>query len=160
MNTYQNPLHIVTLSSDPASPPAGYIALYTKSDGNVYMKDASGNVLKVSLDPNTVNAYTKAQYVSVTNESSVSGTKPWDAAANPDRVFELVGATTISNPSNANQVQSGTLTFIQDATGGRTVSWDTNFVGRNGADIPAVDTTANAVTIIFYVIVGTKVYLS
>lgn len=47
MQTIQVPQDHALLSGDPASPPAGYLRLYMKNDGKVYVKDSSGTVTEV-----------------------------------------------------------------------------------------------------------------
>ena len=44
----QVPQDFALLSSNPGSPPAGYIRLFMKTDGKVYIKDSSGTVTELA----------------------------------------------------------------------------------------------------------------
>lgn len=48
-STFLKPLDLATFSSDPASPPAGYISLYMKTDGKLYAKDSAGTVTQIGF---------------------------------------------------------------------------------------------------------------
>ena len=113
---------------------------------------------KRQLKNNTeVVLYTAAHYHDISSES-VSGTVSWDMTAKPSRILSLTGSITLSNPTNMDAIQTGVI-IIKQTSGGDTVSWDTAFVGMNGDAIPDVDTTASAVTILFYVCDGTNMYI-
>lgn len=60
----------------------------------------------------------------------------------------LGGNRTMANPTNQKVGQAGEFWIFQDATGGRTLSWDTNyfFIGS----VPIQPTAANAVCVIAY----------
>ena len=158
-NTYQNPLDVATLSSSPSAPSSGYIRVYTKTDGKTYTKDASNNEVELSIDPRArLMLYSYPQYSDISNEN-VSGSVSWDLQAKQSRQLTLTADITMSNPTNKDLVQTGLIIFVQDGTGGWTITWSSDFAGMNGDSIPTVDTTPGAVTIIFYVCNGTKVYL-
>lgn len=44
----QVPQDFALLPSNPASPPAGYIRFFMKTDGKVYIKDSSGTVTELA----------------------------------------------------------------------------------------------------------------
>lgn len=68
----------------------------------------------------------------VTTLTSTSNITAIDMAGNAHFVINTLGENTeIANPTNvpaAGKTKGGTITVIQDATGGRVVTWDTNWV--------------------------------
>lgn len=83
--------------------------------------------------------------------------------ATPDMSLFINGAlvltanTTIANPTNAKPGQSGVIVTTQDAAGGHTLSFGSNWKFPNGS-VPSIDTTPGATNIIHYVVLSaTKV---
>lgn len=82
----------------------------------------------------------------------------WSASIAPDLsqgqafVVTATGATTLIAPANADgsNFQSFQLEFIQDATGGRTLSFNTTAYESAGATFPTVTSTANAKTALLF----------
>lgn len=108
----------------------------------------SGNSFKFNLEDGTVSAAYAATY---TPDPLVAGTHLLGA---------LTGAITIANPattyitSSAGAFHVGmglSFKLAQDATGGRTVTWDTGYKVAS-----AVDTTASSTTLISFVYDGTN----
>lgn len=66
-------------------------------------------------------------------------------------VWTLTGNTTLANPTTEKTGQSGFFIFIQDATGGRTLSLGTDYETAGGAGI-TLSTAASAVDIVPYVV--------
>ena len=66
-------------------------------------------------------------------------------------VWTLTGNVTLSNPTTEKVGQSGFFIFIQDGTGGRTVSLGTDFETAGGAGI-TLSTAASAVDVVPYVV--------
>lgn len=63
----------------------------------------------------------------------------------------LGGNRTMASPTNAVAGQSGSLFIVQDATGGRTLTWGSNWKWQSGA-APTLSTAANAVDRVDYVV--------
>lgn len=61
----------------------------------------------------------------------------------------LTGGATLANPSNLTAGQSGVIVITQDATGGRTLAYGSNWKFPGGA-APSLTTTANAVDVLAY----------
>ena len=63
----------------------------------------------------------------------------------------LGGSRTMGNPTNAVAGQSGSIFIVQDGTGGRTLSWSSNWDWATGA-APTLSTGANAVDRVDYIV--------
>lgn len=63
-------------------------------------------------------------------------------------------ATTLNNPLNQAIGQEGTITLQQDATGGRTITFGTDYVVPTGGF--AINTTANAYNVFKYTVIDTN----
>jgi hypothetical protein len=83
-----------------------------------------------------------------------------DLATFINAAITLGGATTVGPPTNLKQGQTGRLRFIQDATGGRTVSWDAVF-DFDGGVAPSFSTAVGAIDIAYYdVLPSGKVFVT
>ena len=92
--------------------------------------------------------------VATTNtDATNTGSVTLDFAANQNFVLTLTGAVTLANPSTEQVGQSGFITFIQDGTGGRTVSLGTDYETAGGAGL-TLTSTASATDIVPYVVVA------
>lgn len=56
----------------------------------------------------------------------------------------LTGNITIANAVNATEGAEFTFRFLQDATGGRTISWGSAYRGSNDTSLPSTTSTANS----------------
>jgi len=92
--------------------------------------------------------------VATTEIASVTGSKTPDLAANQNFVYTLTGDITLVNPTTEQLGQSGFFVFVQDATGNRTVSIDTNYKTAGGLGL-LLSADANAVDIVPYVVQAT-----
>ncbi len=92
--------------------------------------------------------------VATTEIASVTGNKTPDLAANQNFVYTLTGDITLVNPTTEQLGQSGFFVFVQDATGNRTVSIDTNYKTAGGLGL-LLSADANAVDIVPYVVQAT-----
>ena len=70
---------------------------------------------------------------------------------NQNFVLTLTGNVTLANPSTEATGQCGFIIFIQDGTGGRTVSLGTDYETAGGAGL-TLSTAASAVDIVPYVV--------
>ena len=71
--------------------------------------------------------------------------------ANQNFVLTLTGNVTLANPSTEQVGQSGFIVFIQDSTGGRTVSLGTDYETAGGAGL-TLSSTASTTDIVPYVV--------
>lgn len=97
----------------------------------------------------TTKAFEKRSLVAaLTDGASIA----WDHAASDIATVTLAGNRTIANPTNP---RAGTfiLKVTQDATGSRTLAFDTNYHFPGGT-APTLSTTANAVDILTFVNFG------
>jgi len=74
-----------------------------------------------------------------------------DFGANQNFTVTLGGNRTLANPSNIVVGQTGSIFIVQDATGGRTLSYGSYFKFP-AATAPTLSTTANAVDRIDYIV--------
>ena len=98
----------------------------------------------------TTQTFTKAQRGEIVTLSSQS-TVTIDMATSNNFYIALGHNVTFANPSNRVKGQSGSIIISQDGTGGRTVSWGSNwdFIGGTA---PTITTTANAIDRIDYIV--------
>jgi hypothetical protein len=73
----------------------------------------------------------------------------WDLSAGGFAVITLGGDRTINNPTNPVDGSRATLRIIQDATGTRLLSWDTDYHFPGGIP-PTLSASANAIDIILF----------
>ena len=69
------------------------------------------------------------------------------------KVDPIAGNRTFGNPTNAKVGQTGFIRIVQDATGGRTLSFGTNWKFENGT-APSLSTAANAEDILVYWVIA------
>jgi hypothetical protein len=81
---------------------------------------------------------------------ATSGTGTYTIDLTAGRVFQrtMTGNTTLANPTTEVAGQSGVIYFIQDATGGFTLSLESDWKPIGGT--PSIDTTANKVNVFSY----------
>jgi len=122
--------------------------------------DASGNVGIGTTSPaatldvvGTVNT-SKANTLSQTLTDGV--TVSWDTSLGQIATVTLAGNRTIAAPTNL-KVSTYLLHVIQDATGSRTLTWNSIFKWPAGT-APPLTTTANARDIFSFVSDGTNLY--
>ena len=104
----------------------------------------------------TKTAFTKQQNfaaVSLTDAANIT----WDLDDAQSAKVTLEGNRTFNAPSQL--VDGGTyiLTIIQDATGGRTATWNSVFKWAGGS-APTLSTGANAIDVLTFVSDGTNMY--
>lgn len=82
-------------------------------------------------------------------------TVAWNMALGFNAKVTLAGNRTLGDPTNASEGMSGFLRVIQDATGSRTLAYDSSWsFGATG--VPTLSTAAAADDIISYVVVATS----
>lgn len=98
----------------------------------------------------TTQTFTKAQIGQVAALTYAATVTP-DFSTSNNFALTLTGAATLANPSNQVAGQSGVIFITQDATGGRTLSYGSNWKFPN-ATAPSLTTTANAVDVLVYAV--------
>ena len=86
--------------------------------------------------------------------ATVTGNVTLDFSRYQNFVLTLTGNTTLDNPTTEVIGQSGFITFIQDGTGGRTVSLDTDYETAGAAGL-TLSSTADTTDIVPYVVTAT-----
>ena len=84
-------------------------------------------------------------------DTTNTGSVTLDFSANQNFVLTLTGNVTLANPSDETVGQSGFIVFIQDGTGGRTVSLGTDYETAGGAGL-TLSSAASATDIVPYVV--------
>jgi hypothetical protein len=141
--------------------------LYIRGSNNVQIEGANGENLAVFNENGAVNLYhnnalkfsTTSYGVSVTGsavattdtDTSNSGSVTLNFDTNQNFVLTLTGNVTLANPSTEKVGQSGFIVFIQDGTGGRTVSLGTDYETAGGAGL-TLSSAASATDIVPYVV--------
>jgi hypothetical protein len=117
--------------------------------------DNSGNVGIGTSSPSATLEVDGNAVAKTNTDTSNSGTVDLDFAANQNFVLTLTGAITSLTASNEVVGQSGFITFIQDGTGGRTVSTHSDYYtpSNNGVTLTS---TASAIDIVPYVVIATS----
>lgn len=95
--------------------------------------------------------FTAAQRGSTDTDTTNTGNVTLDFATNQNFVLTLTGNVTLDNPTTEVVGQSGFIVFIQDATGGRTLSLGSDFLTAGGAGI-TLSSAASAIDVVPYVV--------
>lgn len=104
----------------------------------------------VKLATTNTGAQVTGTLLATTNtDTSNTGSVTLDFAANQNFVLTLTGNLTLANPTTEQVGQAGVITFIQDATGSRTLTLGTQYKTRGGSGI-TLSTAANAVDVVPY----------
>tara|TARA_R100001463_G_scaffold91116_1_gene145810 strand:- start:23 stop:424 length:402 start_codon:yes stop_codon:yes gene_type:complete len=82
--------------------------------------------------------------------AAATGNLTLDFSANQNFILTLTGALTLDNPTTEIVGQSGFIVFIQDGTGGRTVSLGTDYETVGAAGL-TLSSAASATDIVPYV---------
>ena len=98
----------------------------------------------------TAGTFTTAT-ASTNTDTSNTGSVTLDFSANQNHVLTLTGNVTLANPSTEIVGQSGFIVFIQDGTGGRTVSLGTDYETASGAGL-TLSSAASTTDIVPYVV--------
>ena len=121
------------------------------ADRTITLPNATGTVPLLSL----AQTFTAAQRGTISAISVASGdtTKTLDFATANNFALTLANTAscTLSNPSNLTAGQSGSIFVVQDATGGRLLTYDSQWDFAGGT-APTLSTAASAVDRIDYVV--------
>jgi hypothetical protein len=97
------------------------------------------------------NTFTAAQRGSTDTDTSNTGSVTLNFDTNQNFVLTLTGNVTLANPTTEAVGQSGFIVFIQDGTGGRTVSLGTDYETAGGAGL-TLSSAASTTDIVPYVV--------
>ena len=97
------------------------------------------------------NTFTAAQRGSTDTDTTNTGSVTLNFDTNQNFVLTLTGAVTLANPTTEAVGQSGFIVFIQDSTGGRTVSLGTDYETAGGAGL-TLSTDASATDVVPYIV--------
>ena len=95
--------------------------------------------------------FTAAQRGSTDTDTTNTGNVTLDFGVNQNFVLTLTGNVTLDNPSTEAVGQSGFIVFIQDATGGRTVSLGTDYETAGGSGL-TLSSAASTTDIVPYIV--------
>lgn len=121
----------------------------------------SGTTIQVLQTSDTLDGYAQtgatntfagAQIGGVTTLTDGATITP-NFALNNSFTVTLAGNRTLANPTNLVAGQSGVFIINQDATGGRTLAYGSNY-DFGGGTVPTLTTTANAQDMIAYFVVS------
>jgi len=104
----------------------------------------------VKLATTNTGAQVTGTFLATTDtDTSNTGSVTLDFAANQNFILTLTGNLTLANPTTEQVGQAGVITFIQDGTGSRTLTLDTQYKTRGGNGI-TLSTAANTVDVVPY----------
>lgn len=98
-----------------------------------------------------VGTFTAARGIGDTETASLSADKTIDFSTYQNFVYTLGASITLLNPTTESVGQSGFIVFIQDATGGRTVSLGTDYETAGGAGL-TLSTAASTTDVVPYIV--------
>jgi len=128
----------------------------TDSDAFIKYDETTTDHLKIG---GAVTTFEKAAVGATDTDTTNTGNVTLDFDANQNFVLTLTGNVTLVNPSTENVGQSGFIVFIQDATGGRTVSVSTDYETAGGAGL-TLSSAASTTDIVPYVVAaGNRILL-
>lgn len=138
---------------------------YTAAEGLILTGQGSTNdvTIKNDADADVIEIPTGTTNVTVAGQlnggtiilaetdtdTSNTGSVTIDFSAHQNFVLTLTGNVTLANPSTESVGQAGVFVFIQDGTGGRTLSLGTDYESPAGAGI-TLSTAANAIDVVPY----------
>ena len=129
-----------------------YVGLDDSADDLVIgLGSTVGTTPVISIDENLVSTFGGAAVGKTDTDTSNSGTVDLDFRANTNFVLTLTGNITSLTASNEVAGQSGFIVFIQDGTGGRTVSLHGDYETAGSGGI-TLSTAANARDIVPYAV--------
>jgi len=105
-----------------------------------------------------VNSWTSSQRFATATLTD-GATIDWNLDTQQNAKVTLGGNRTLNNPSNLRDGQCGVLRIIQDGTGGRTLTWSSNYK-FDQAITPTLSTAAADIDIFSYHCDGTNVYIA
>jgi hypothetical protein len=145
-----------------------YLTLGTSSDidtkiqggaGFIFLEGSSGNVGYGTTGPDVEHHFdgvirgNASAVFGTDTDTSNTGNVTLDFAADNNFVLTLTGNTTLVNPTTEQVGQSGFIAFIQDGTGGRTITLGTDYETAGGVGI-TLTSAASKTDLVPYVVVA------
>lgn len=144
-------------------------AALISTTGIDFVIDDAGDTIGLTVDPSEVEPTNTEFWTGTSSSKIVTPKKIFDAAVPQDLTdgatitidgntginfrVTLAGNRTLANPTNMKPGQSGVIIITQDATGGRTLTYGSNWRFPGGASVSGVlSTAANAVDVISYLV--------
>ena len=121
---------------------------FFEADGAVYLYHDNSAKLTTS---STGISVTGTAVATTDTDTTNTGTVTLDFGANQNFVLTLTGNVTLANPTTEQVGQSGFIVFIQDATGGRTVSLGTDYETAGGAGL-TLSSAASTTDVVPYIV--------
>jgi|13_taG_2_1085334.scaffolds.fasta_scaffold01970_5 hypothetical protein len=128
----------------------------TASTAELNYTDGVTSAIQTQLDAKltlTGGTLTGAAIGSTDTDTANTGNVTLDFSTNQNFVLTLTGNVTLDNPTTEQVGQSGFITFIQDATGARTVSLGTDYETAGAAGL-TLSSAASTTDIVPYVVVA------
>ena len=126
--------------------------LNVSTDANTHRSIISSNNGDITLTPNGTGTVEVKRASSAVNTLTDAATIAVDLSLANNHTVTLGGNRTLGNPTNAEPGQTGSIFIVQDGTGGRTLTPDTNWHFAKGGAHPTFSTAANAVDRIDYIV--------
>lgn len=126
--------------------------LQAVDSAGIAFKTDEGTIRMSVLDSGIVDVagtFQANRGVGDTETATLSANKTIDFETYQNFVYTLGASITLTNPTTETVGQSGMIVFIQDGTGGRTVSPDTQYKTAGGAGL-TLSSAANAVDVVPY----------
>jgi len=120
----------------------------TDSDASIQYDETTDDRLKIE---GAQVEFAKSVLGSTNTDTTNTGNVTLDFAANQNHVLTLTGNVTLVNPTTEQVGQSGFIVFIQDATGGRTVSLGTDYETAGAAGL-TLSTAASTTDVVPYIV--------
>jgi len=114
--------------------------------------DADADVMTVATGTTTAT-FAGTVLAKTDTDATNTGSVTLDFTANQNFVLTLTGNVTLANPSTEQVGQSGFIAFIQDGTGGRTITLGTDYETAAGAGL-TLTSTASATDLVPYLVVA------
>jgi len=114
---------------------------------------AAADAAAVDVNLSQTNVFTAAQVASTQTNASATGSVTLDFDTYNNFILTLTGSLTLANPTTENIGQAGFICLKQDATGSRTLTLGSQYL-TSGGTAPTLSTSANAIDLLGYVVVG------
>lgn len=124
----------------------------TNTNRAITLPDSAGQIV---LSDATTGTITASRGIGDTDvDTGATGTMTPDMDTYQNFVWTFTGNVTLGNPGDEALGQSGFFVFIQDSTGGRTLSLGSEYKTAGGAGI-TLSSAANSVDVVPYIVSAT-----
>jgi len=128
---------------------AASLATFSESGANTFFYNGVAKLATTSTGISVTGTALATTDTDTTNTGNVT----LNFQTNQNFVLTLTGNVTLDNPTTEQVGQSGFITFIQDGTGGRTVSLGTDYETAGGAGL-TLSSAASATDVVPYIVVA------